>query len=97
MTPDAHPLLPWLTPERRAWLYRLVSAAMPLLVLYGVAAEHDVAVWLGVAAAFLGTGTAALHTPTRIVQEDADDGQSAVTVLVIVVLVLVILKLIGVL
>ena len=74
MNPDPHPLLPWLTPERRSWLYRVVTAALPLLALYGIAAEQDLAVWASLAAAFLSTGTAALHTPTRIVQEPADEG-----------------------
>lgn len=64
-TPEPHPVLPFLTAERRAWLYRMVVAALPLLVFYGVAAEEEIALWAGVIAAFLSTGTAALHTPTR--------------------------------
>jgi len=94
MTPDAHPLLPWLTPERRAWLYRVVGAAMPLLVLYGVVADQEAAVWLALAAAALSSGTAALHTPTRIVQEPADDKgvtvieAAAISFLVVIVVLL---------
>jgi len=63
-TPDAHPVVPWLTPPRRAWLYRLVLAALAILVAYGVVADQEAAVWAAVVAAFLGSGTAALHTPT---------------------------------
>lgn len=61
--PDPHPVVPWLTPHRRAWLYRVALAVLPLLVLYGIAAEEEVAVWAGFIAAVLSTGTAALHTP----------------------------------
>ena len=64
MPDQAHPVVPWLTQERRAWLYRVLTAMATLVVIYGVASGEDVAVWLGAAAAFLGNGTAALHTPT---------------------------------
>lgn len=64
--PDAHPLTPWLTPARRAWLYRVLTAAAPLLVAKGLASESDLQVYLGIAAAVLGTGTAALHTSTKV-------------------------------
>lgn len=66
-TPDAHPVVPWLTPPRRAWLYRLTSAAVPLLAFYGLVAELAVPLWLAFAGAMIGTGTAALHTPTETV------------------------------
>lgn len=63
-TPDPHPIVPWLTPARRAWLYRVVVAAAPLAVLYGVATETEAALWVGLALTLIGTGTAAAHTPT---------------------------------
>lgn len=63
--PDAHPLLPWLTPARRAWLYRVCTAGAPLAVAYGLASDAKAVLWLGVVGAALGTGTAALHTPTK--------------------------------
>lgn len=63
-TPDPHPIVPWLTPRRRAWLYRVVAAVAPLAVLYGVVSETEAALWVAVAATVLGSGTAALHTPT---------------------------------
>lgn len=39
----------------RAWLYRVIVAALPLLVLFGVVDPDDVALWLGFAAAVLAT------------------------------------------
>lgn len=64
MNDAPHPVFPWLTAPRRAWLYRVVVAVAPLAVLYGVLDDQAAALWLGVAATVLGTGTAALHTPT---------------------------------
>lgn len=63
-TPDAHPIVPWLTPVRRAWLYRVVVTVVPLLVGYGALSGQQAASWLALAAAAIGSGTAALHTPT---------------------------------
>lgn len=62
--PDAHPVFPWLTPPRRAWIYRCSVAAVPLLAFYGLLADQAAGLWVGFAAALIGTGTAALHTPT---------------------------------
>ena len=61
--------LPWLTPARRKWLYVVLTAAVPLLITYGVLTETTAPLWLSLAAAVLGTGTAAAHTP----QEGPDD------------------------
>lgn len=58
-----HPVFPWLTAPRRAWLYRVCVAVSPLATAYGIASESDASLWLGFAAALLGTGTAAAHTP----------------------------------
>jgi hypothetical protein len=59
------PLLPdTLTDQRiRAYLYRVLVAAAPLLVLYGVATDSEVALWLAVGGAVLGNGVAAYNTP----------------------------------
>lgn len=64
-TPDAHPVVPWLTPPRRAWLYRVVVALVALAVIYGVVSGEEAAAWIAAAAAVIGSGTAAMHTPTR--------------------------------
>ncbi len=61
--PDPHPLLPWLTAPRRAWLYRVTAAAAPLATVYGLVSEQAAGLWVGFGAALLSTGTAALHTP----------------------------------
>ncbi len=63
--PDTpHPIVPWLTAVRRAWLYRTVAALVPLLVTYGALSGQQAAAWVALAAALIGSGTAALHTPT---------------------------------
>lgn len=49
----------------RAYIYRIVTAAAPLLVAYGVVQESQVPMWIALAAAVLGTGTAALNTSTK--------------------------------
>jgi hypothetical protein len=52
-----------LTDERtRAWIYRVVTAALPLLTAYGVVAESEVPLFIALAAAVLGTGMAAANT-----------------------------------
>ena len=63
MAQNPHPFVPWLTAARRAWLYRVAVALVPLLTAFGVASESDAALIVGVIAAVLSTGTAALHTP----------------------------------
>lgn len=44
----------WLTPDRRTWLYRIVTTLVPCLVAVGVVASEHVQVWLLLAAAILG-------------------------------------------
>lgn len=58
-----HPVFPWLTAARRAWLYRVAVAVLPLLVVAGVVAGAVAPLILAVVVAVLSTGTAALHTP----------------------------------
>ncbi len=47
----------------RAWIYRVATAAMPLLIAYGVVQDKDAALWLGVISAVLVPGLAAVNTP----------------------------------
>jgi hypothetical protein len=49
----------------RAWLYRCLVAAVPVLIVYGVLDEATAAVWIGLAAAVLGVGLAAVNTSTK--------------------------------
>jgi len=59
--------LPELTPARRARIYVLLTALVPLAVTYGLIADTQASLWLAVAAAVLGSGgttMAAWHTPT---------------------------------
>lgn len=55
-------------PKTRRYLYGIATAIVPILVVYGVIAEADVALWIGLAGAVLGTGAPALaaaNTPGK--------------------------------
>lgn len=50
-------------PEKyRKYAYAILVAAAPLAVLYGIASEEEVALWLGVVSAALGNGLAFANT-----------------------------------
>jgi hypothetical protein len=52
----------------RAWIYRLATALVPITVFYGLLADNEAALWLGVLGAALSTGGHALasaNTPTQ--------------------------------
>ena len=49
----------------RAYLYRVLVALVPVLIVYGVADSRQAAVWLGLASAVLGFGLASANTSTR--------------------------------
>lgn len=64
-----------MTPARRRYIYRVLTALGGAVIFYGVATGEEVAVWLNVAAVALltsGTGLAAANTPSDL--ESADDG-----------------------
>jgi len=44
----------------RAWLYRIIVAAIPILVALGYLAGDQAQLWLGLAAAVLGVGASGL-------------------------------------
>jgi len=54
----------WLTPAVRKWAYGIITAAVPLLVVYGIIEAATAPLWLALAASILGTATAFAHTPT---------------------------------
>lgn len=56
-------LATWLTPQVRRWLYAIITATVPLLMVYGVVESETAPLWLALAASILGTGTALAHTP----------------------------------
>lgn len=60
-----HPIVPWLTQRRRAWVYRVVVAGATVAATLGVISEAEAVVAAAAAAALLSTGLAALNTPTR--------------------------------
>ena len=56
--------MPTLTEPTRAWIYRVLTACVPLAVAYGAVTEEVAVLWLAAAAAVLGTGLAAANTST---------------------------------
>ena len=58
-----HPLS-GLPPRVRRWAYGIITAAVPLLVVYGISEAGAAPLWLALAASVLGTATALAHTPT---------------------------------
>lgn len=46
----------------RAWVYRVATAVMPLLIAYGIVDDQKAAMWIGVATAVLVPGLAAANT-----------------------------------
>jgi len=48
----------------RAWIYRAFTAAMPLLVFYGVTDDQAAPLWVAAVGSFLGFGLAAANTST---------------------------------
>ena len=54
----------WLTPAVRKWVYGIITAAVPLLIVYGIIDAATAPLWLALAASILGTATAFAHTPT---------------------------------
>lgn len=61
-----------MTAARRAWIYRILCAAAPLAAVYGIVSESELPLWLGLAAAILGNGLAAVNTPTKRGDHAAD-------------------------
>ena len=47
-------------PAIRAWLYRIIAAAGPIVVFYGLMSADEAALWTGLGATILGTPTATL-------------------------------------
>ena len=58
----------WLTPQIRRWAYGVVTAVVPLLVVYGAVEQTTAPLWAALAASVLGTGTALAHTPAGAAQ-----------------------------
>lgn len=58
------------TPAARKWVYGIVAAGIPLLVLFGVITAEDTQVWLNFAAAVLGLGAASLALPNTPSKDD---------------------------
>jgi len=61
-SPKEHPAMP--SEAVRAWIYRVLTAVVPLLIAYGVVDDRTSVLWLALAGAALGTGLASLNTST---------------------------------
>lgn len=70
---DTPRLVEWLTPTVRAWAYSVVIAIIAILGGYGVITDTLAPLWVALAAALLGQGSALAHTPKRIVEPDSRD------------------------
>lgn len=53
-----------MTEATRAYIYRVLLSAQPLIVAYGLATDEIAVLWLSVASAVLGTGLAVKNTST---------------------------------
>ena len=51
--------------SQRAYVYRVLVALSLVVVARGLVSESEVTLWLGVAAAVLGNGLAAVNTSTK--------------------------------
>jgi hypothetical protein len=51
--------------QTRAYIYRVLTAAVPLVAAYGFIDGRTAALWLSMCAAILGTGLAAYNTSTK--------------------------------
>ena len=60
------------TPASRQWLYGIVVAALPVLVVLGLVNSEDVALWLALAGAVLGIG--ATGTAFAAITKQRKDG-----------------------
>ena len=49
----------------RAYIYRILLAASPLVVFYGLATADEVALWIALGANILGVTLAAANTTTK--------------------------------
>lgn len=56
-------IINWLTPGVRRWAYGILTALVPLLVVYGVLDDQSAPLWVALGASVLGTSTALAHTP----------------------------------
>lgn len=77
----------------RAYIYAVLTAAVPLLIGYGILTAEQAALWLGLAAAALGLGLATANTSTKPNQRGAGEVGLIVGVLLVVILVVVLLRL----
>lgn len=79
---DEFEIAKWWTAERRAWLYKIAVAAVPLLIAIGLVTNEMAQLILNVLAAILGVGAGGMAltnvTPDNVfkiaVMEEDEDG-----------------------
>lgn len=57
-------------PSTRKWIYGIVAAAIPVLVILGLVSGKDTQVWLNLTAAVLGLGTAGVAAPNTATHQE---------------------------
>lgn len=60
------------TAKRRAWLYGIATAAVPVLTAYGLVTSNEGGVWLMLIAAILGTSSSALASK-NVTPDEGDE------------------------
>lgn len=50
----------------RAYIYRIETAVIPLLIAYGILSEKTAALWVSLLGAVFGLGLAAMNTSTEL-------------------------------
>ena len=63
--PDEHPVFPWLTRQRRVWLYSIFGAAEPLLIALGVGNSTTAPLIVALVISVIGTGVVIPNTLRR--------------------------------
>lgn len=59
-------VLDWFTHQKnRAYIYNVLLATSPVVLVYGLATESEVAAWLGFGQAVLGSGLARTNVSTK--------------------------------
>ena len=65
--------MPNIPAEWRKWLYMVTAAALPILVAYDVVSETTAPLWASLAAALLGTSSAALAVANLTPDQKGDN------------------------
>lgn len=57
--------MPWLSEPVRAWIYRIFTAAIVVMIAYNVIDPNEAVAWTGLGLALIGNGLATVNTTTK--------------------------------